>query len=100
MRFWLGHQVVKGTGAGFRHDAAAAMEEGMINPVGVRGLEPPTSASQTPRATDCATPRESAREYSAGITLPPDAFTRVAACGGASRRQTGRQAPSPLIRTG
>lgn len=25
--------------------------------VGVRGLEPPTSASQTPRATDCATPR-------------------------------------------
>lgn len=25
--------------------------------VGVRGLEPPTSASQTPRATNCATPR-------------------------------------------
>jgi len=28
-----------------------------LSMVGVRGLEPPTSASQTPRATNCATPR-------------------------------------------
>jgi hypothetical protein len=31
--------------------------------VGVRGLEPPTSASQTPRATDCATPRRHREVY-------------------------------------
>ena len=32
-------------------------EEAAPCQVGVRGLEPPTSASQTPRAADCATPR-------------------------------------------
>ncbi len=36
-----------------------------VGPVGAGGLEPPTSASQTQRATNCATPRSS--DYYNGI---------------------------------
>ena len=36
---------------------------GGIEPVGVRGLEPRTSWSQTMRATNCATPRQIINNY-------------------------------------
>ncbi len=50
------HDALLGIGARFPDDPTLTQLAASF-PVGVRGLEPPTSASQTPRATDCATPR-------------------------------------------
>jgi len=43
--------------ANHRVSPRPASRYGQVGLVGVRGLEPLTSASQTPRATTCATPR-------------------------------------------
>ena len=62
--------------------------------VGVRGLEPPTSASQTPRASNCATPRrlDSTPNYS----IATRASTRHRLSSGIGRNQSYEPSPTSL----